>query len=156
MHGLMTESQPWLSWENGHLHDTRSLFPHCLKLISTICRVLICMISSRRSSGLVSRPLRDLSLSPCVTGRRACWPIRPRSETCEREEQRRGVKITKSFLSQEILYNNINIFQFYSSRFVFFSQHDNKKRKKYILFWSTIILLSYLYFFFSFTETHFH
>lgn len=51
---------------------------------------------SRRSSGLVSRPLCDLSLSPCITGRKACQPIRPRSKTCQ--ERKKGVIITKSSL----------------------------------------------------------
>lgn len=57
---------------------------------STICCVFMCMmISPRASSGLVSRPLADLSLSPCITPRTARWSIRAR------REQRRGGRIER-------------------------------------------------------------
>lgn len=80
-----------------HLHHVQSdlhyyrkgwtLFPHCLSFSmvqnKTHFHNLLCFDLydlSRRSSGLVSRPLCDLSLSPCITGRKACWPIRPGSK----------------------------------------------------------------------------
>lgn len=67
---------------------------------------------SCRSSGLVSRPLCDLSLSPCITGRKACWPIRPRFKTCQGIEHR-GIKITKNVSLNEIIipykHNSVNM-----------------------------------------------
>lgn len=51
---------------------TTPLSLHCVKLLSPLSLPCFDLYDlSRRSSGLVSRPLGDPSLSPCVTGRHA-------------------------------------------------------------------------------------
>lgn len=93
---------------------------------------------SRRSSGLVSRPLCDLSLSPCITRRKACWPIRPLWNVSGNTAQWRYHH------EKRILYKNM-FFTISSPHTAF-----KKIRVNFILSWSTIILLSYLYCFFFF------
>lgn len=113
------------------------------------CHNLLCFDLyelSRRSSGLVSRPLRDLSLSPCVTGHQACWPIRPRSKTCQGKQR---CDITRSFLimktARRLVYNNINILQLYSSLCDFFPTPQCKKKKNTLLINNYFINLSLLF-----------
>lgn len=72
-----------------------------------------------RSSGLVSRPLTDLSLSPCIRGRGACRPI----TLLHQQRVRKPAPRRKRMLILITL---------------------QKPKTRFVLCWSTIILLSYL------------
>lgn len=82
-----------------------------------------------RSSGLVSRPLADLSLSPCIRGRGACRPI----TLLHQQRVRKPAPRRKRMLILITL---------------------RKPKTSFVLCWSTIILLSYLLpFFFFYWDT---
>lgn len=69
--------EPARRWERGC--SLRPSPPQAGPAKSYFHSLLCCDLHDlfHRSSGLVSRPLADLSLSPCIRGRRACRPITP-------------------------------------------------------------------------------
>lgn len=143
---------------------TTPLSLHCVKLLSPLSLPCFDLYDlSRRSSGLVSRPLGDPSLSPCVTGRHAghAGQLGVAPENVSGGDKKNGGGFF--FLSPKvfspwkhvrvILYRNINMILYPSLRFLLSTQHDNqiiiKKIKIYTLLINNyFIKLSLLVFFF--------